>query len=607
MNKFKEYNIEISKKNEDLVLNYLDKIKKYTEKNDIEKDLYNDIEEMVFEKLSKEKDLNQLKITKILKEVGEPEIIFSDYLETEKKVNKELFYDKLIRLGWIRDNKNAIFLGISKTLSEKIGLPIFIIRLILFILIFLGGISVWLYILTGIILPIKGVDYKNKTIFQYIKFQIVRVIKDGIHNLIRSFLALFKPTIKGTLGIFGVLLSILRFIIFSFIGITFFILIFLLLTAGAGYFTSFSIGNIDYTSFLPLYFIFGVIFGIIASSILAIFSFVYAVNKKVINVYILSFGGVSLLIAIFLGLATGFDLVEKFLTETKNEQISNIQIDNTQTGTININLKYKSDYELGSISSLDQNFITIETSTGDKIETKIINTVYGNEEISKKIFNGLNNIKIKKENSDYIIYIENGKTFKNKVPFSILRREIIIYLPINYSYTISNDYGIYFKNIKLDDNEKKYINGNYYDCNNSLITYSEEKKGFICKLNEKELKKFKELYYQSYIINNFDSISSIKHIDKYKRNYENEYENNAYDWSFDNFNWNDTNNITIDFSDNSLEINANLYIEETSSGITTKDFTINKVEINKDNYDEKYYNDIESIKGFLDENKESPN
>jgi hypothetical protein len=47
----------------------LKKIKNFIEKNNIDKELFNDIEEMVFEKLSLEKDLDQLKIRRVLKEV----------------------------------------------------------------------------------------------------------------------------------------------------------------------------------------------------------------------------------------------------------------------------------------------------------------------------------------------------------------------------------------------------------------------------------------------------------------------------------------------------------------------------------------------------------
>jgi SMC interacting uncharacterized protein involved in chromosome segregation len=69
MDKFEQYKLNLSKKEKDLVIEYLDKIKNFIEKNKIDKELFTDIEEMVFEKLSLEKELDQLKIIRVLKEV----------------------------------------------------------------------------------------------------------------------------------------------------------------------------------------------------------------------------------------------------------------------------------------------------------------------------------------------------------------------------------------------------------------------------------------------------------------------------------------------------------------------------------------------------------
>jgi hypothetical protein len=69
MDKYTQYKLKITDKNKELVKTYLQKMKKFVEKYNIEKELYDDIEEMVFEKLSNQKKLDQLNITKILKEV----------------------------------------------------------------------------------------------------------------------------------------------------------------------------------------------------------------------------------------------------------------------------------------------------------------------------------------------------------------------------------------------------------------------------------------------------------------------------------------------------------------------------------------------------------
>ena len=66
MDKFKEYNLNLNKKNKDLIKNYLKEIKDFIEKKSIDEELYNDIEERVFDKLKEEKNLNQLNIVNML-------------------------------------------------------------------------------------------------------------------------------------------------------------------------------------------------------------------------------------------------------------------------------------------------------------------------------------------------------------------------------------------------------------------------------------------------------------------------------------------------------------------------------------------------------------
>jgi hypothetical protein len=85
MNKFKQYKLEISDKHELLVNNYLHDIKEYISKNNLDIDLYDDIEERVFEKLSDHKKLNDLVIKQILNDIGKPQDIFEEALENDKK------------------------------------------------------------------------------------------------------------------------------------------------------------------------------------------------------------------------------------------------------------------------------------------------------------------------------------------------------------------------------------------------------------------------------------------------------------------------------------------------------------------------------------------
>lgn len=100
MNKFQEYHLSLGEKETSIIENYISRITEYTKKHHIDADVLVDIEDMLFEKLANEQNLNELKIRKILKAIGEPEAIFSDYTEESSRAEpikneQTLFYEDL--------------------------------------------------------------------------------------------------------------------------------------------------------------------------------------------------------------------------------------------------------------------------------------------------------------------------------------------------------------------------------------------------------------------------------------------------------------------------------------------------------------------------------
>ncbi|NDK08738.1 PspC domain-containing protein [Candidatus Gracilibacteria bacterium] len=605
MEKFEQYNLDLSKKEQELVTKYLDKVNHFVKKHDIDNELYQDIEEMVFEKLSKEKKLDQLKIIKILKEVGEPEIIFSDYLDEDDKKEstkeKELFFIKLEKNGWIRNNKNAWVLGISERLADKAGLPILFMRIILILLIFVGGISIWLYIIAGILLPIKGKDYSEMDTMKFIKYQIVTVIKDFVFNVTRSGTTLIKYITKkfGKTIAFVVknILPVFRFIICFSIALFFLCLLFALLVIGAMYFSSFSIENIDFTSVLPSYFIYGVIAGIIALAILSISNFVFAISGKNINSAILSTGGISLLLAIFFGLATGFDLAEKYSVTNTIIQETEIDLGQNGSGQLDIEL-LQNDYNHFIVNNGYINKIVLENTTGSIMKASIKNTIYGNDEILKEIQNGINKLILKKEGTTVILASENDKFYNKKVPFTIIERDIVLTIPEGYKFNIIGNHYFNIENASVDKKYEKYMGLINDRCNNGLIWYKNNEEKFVCDLGDEDLVDAKKQLFQKYIIDNFDSISPIKHKKRYKRDYINDDGYNA-DWEFYDFNLVDTGSLDFTFEDKSLSIYANVKLEETETGVLINDFKIDDIKVNEEVFEEKYYEDTKEIREYI--------
>ncbi|MDD2907545.1 MAG: PspC domain-containing protein [Candidatus Gracilibacteria bacterium] len=490
MNKFEKYKLKLSDKQKDLVNTYLKKIKKFVEKHSIENELYLDIEEMVFEKLSIEKKPTDLKIIRILKEVGEPEIIFSDYVSgLDSKEEKELFYEKLIQSSWIRDNENAIFLGISKTLSEKIGVSVLAIRIIILILTFPVGIGLWLYLLAGILLPVKGIDYTGKSVVGFLKTQLILMIRNGVFNLSKSFLRIFNFLAKNSFQIFKSIFTffvknifpIFRFFIFAFVGIFFSIGLFVLIILGSSYFSNFSIENVDFFMEFPSYFIYSILFGILSLFIFAIASFYYGLNKKVINKYVLISGFTSILISIFLGFSTGFDLLQKYVGKNNYNQTASLEIGNTGSYLIDLSV-FDDSFVKIDFGSKNINFVNY---TGSALKIEVKNTIYANSEVYVKTISGFSNLNLIQENNNIKLAFDDNKLFSKKVPFAPLDREITLFIPNGIKFSLDGYY--YFKNAELDSGYEKYKNLIGTNCINREVYYKAEESRFVCIPNQDEI------------------------------------------------------------------------------------------------------------------------
>ncbi len=603
MDKFEQYNLNLSGKQKDLVNNYLTKIKKFVEKHEIEKELFEDIEEMVFEKISFEKEISDLRIIQILKEVWEPEVIFSDYIESDKKNDWELIYEKLENSWWIRDNENAIFLWISKTLSKKIWISVLAIRVLIVLLCLFWWLSAWLYILAWILLPVKWVDYSWESTLSYFKSQLILVIQNGSLNLAKSFanLLTFITTkwfafIKSIFKfIFENIFPIFRFIIFGIIWTIFCLWILWLLTIWSLYFTKFSIENIDFTSSLPDYFIYWIFFGILALFIFAIFSFLYGISKKVLNWYVLWIWWISFLLALFLWISTWFDLFQKYSFRNEFEQTVKTEISNTWSYVLDL-----SKFERSIHFDIWWNWsIKLETSTWNILKVDVKSIIFWNDEIYKNISSWFSDINISKNENNLKLNFKDNKVFSHKVPFSPIKKEITVYIPKETKLKLKwTNY--YFQNAFLSNEFEKYRDYLPNYCDNREISFSESEKRFVCSPDESELKNAKQEYLKNYLIKNFDDFSPIKHKNEYKRNYYNEIWDYS-DWNFGNsfFDSENDKKLFLNFSDRSLDVNASLNIEETQTWVTISDFKILNVNVEHNNFDEMYYEDISEINLFL--------
>lgn len=623
-NKFSEYNLNLSWKNKDLVESYLQEMKEIVDKYDIEIDLYNDIESMVFEKLSNTKTLNQLSITKILKEVWEPKVIFSDYIENtpsnnktkekKKKEEKKLesdksintpFYENMIKTWWQRDNEWAWILWISKTISEKSSLPIWMIRT-LFVIFSFVTISFFAYWILWFLLPKKEIDYKWKTNLWYFKTQLYYFIKDSLTNIVISIKRFLIFIISKSIHFLKItfnytmkhILPIIRFCFFFFLALFLSMWFISLIILWALYFSNISINNIDYTSVLPDYFIWWIITWIYSIWIFMIAFFLYSVSWKWINKYVIISWFITIIIAIFLWFSTGFHLMQLYSDQNVIKQ--NIGIEITKDDSKDLIL------DIHDITNSRNNFfqpyywttaVQLINTNENSLSIEIENHFIWNEDIYSRLSGALNEPSLIKNNEE--IKIENPKMFSQHVPPTFMRRDINVKVPEWYTIEFSSyaPYLFYVSNAHISENER-YKNNVNINCWGKKIWYSKEEEAFVCELSENERNEAKKVFFKQFIIEDFENISPIKHKNEYKRQYWNR--DGIYsDWDFWSFYWKDDKTINFEFSDMSLDIRASLDIEEKEKdAIEISNFKINHVEV-KSPFKTKYYIDLSPIKDWI--------
>lgn len=588
MNKFEKLNITDKQKN--IIEKYLTSLKNFVCDNNIDIEVYNDIEEMFFDKLTENKKLDDFIIKKSIKEVWKAEDIFWDFIQEWKSKTKNKnefnFHINLIEKWWDRDNNWAILLWISKTLADKVWVSVLSIRILFLIS---AIFSIWPYFITAFILPIKWKNYYEiRTPIQFIKFQFINFIKDLIYNSTVSIKNLIKFIFSKSINIMKFIskniLPIFRFFIFNIIWFWFLsLLIFLLFVLWAS-FTDFSYWNIEFFSVFPSYFNIWIIFWIIFSSIFLVLSFLYWIKKKLLNNLIITAWFISFIVSLFFIISTWFDLSKKYLWEWNYIQAILVENDLSWTWFINIDISSITNWWSFNIFNTYP-YINIYPSENWKLLLEAKRKILWTNIIVDRIKKNINPLSYKINNSNIEFYFKNNQVFKSEVPLTSIDTEIDLYLPIKNSYKI-NWYNYHFWNISAESNViyAEYIQNK--SCRYNIIYFSKEKNNFYCEVSEDDLNYAKEKYIINNLISEYENYSDLKHKEEFKRNYYLEYWLTS-DWRFKDIKILEKE-IYFEFFDQSIEIEANVWYNLTSTWITFNNFNISEIEANN-LYTEKYY------------------
>ncbi|MBW7954551.1 PspC domain-containing protein [Candidatus Gracilibacteria bacterium] len=582
--------------NKKLLDDYLQNLLDFIENNSQDREVYDDIKEIIYDKLSKIDTISKADIKNILKEIGSPKDIFDIEIDDKKNLSGLKFYEKFQKSGIYRDNENAIFLGLSKLVAKKLEINIFWARIIWIVLIFPFGFGVGLYLLAGIILPLKDKDYKNISIGKYLLNQIFISLGDLLKNTIKIILLLPLNFFKLIKILWNFFINNIWGIISKFVYILF-ALFFIGILVGfitilAFKFGHFTLANYEILALMPQTLIWGIIFGVLWSFIFMIFSINKIFSKSKVHIGLFYTGITIAFVSLFLGITGGVELFGKY-NGVQNLTISNsYDLKDFDKDTLNIDIFPNSNY-----NSLFTNITGVKVlpSNDDKIKIENNKKIFISNNEFDKIKKYLSQIEVKFQKNNTLSINKDGLSGAIKVlPFVYTEDEITLYLPKDLKYNIFGR--TYLINAHTSNKYDYLENYSWQNCSNSEIYYSESEESFVCDLDDYQFVQAKNNYIIDKLMQNFDNISSITHKVKHKRNYGSEF-----DWNIEETQFK-ANTLYFTISDMSLEIDAKVdytFNDETKDVIFS-DFEVKDVEINDYNFDKIYYEKFEGIDGKIE-------
>lgn len=256
-----------------IVDDYKNDLQKFITENNLDAELFRDIEERIFEKISTLENPTRKDILKILSEIGTPEEIFSEELNLENNEKPKNFFEKFQE----KTNK-IIFLGTFFELSKITNIGANFWRAIfLFCFFFLTPIT------DGVILPLLFVGY-------FIGFLLLRT---------RFFGFLFSLG----LGAFFTILLVPSVILFGM------------------YLTDFHIENMYPFMGISVLFPIGMVLGIFSLVLFILYFFRYAFTKKFFGIGFLVTAIVSFVVAISMGISILIGIFGSLVREESTTEI----------------------------------------------------------------------------------------------------------------------------------------------------------------------------------------------------------------------------------------------------------------------------------------------
>lgn len=417
MNKFEEYKLDLSKKDKKMINDYLENIKKFIKENNQEEEMYYDIEERVFEKLSTYKKLNQLKIKQTLNEIWEPEDIFEIEQDSTNFIKQKLgFVGKKVKL--LKNHKFLVsfiimlFIWLIFDAWEEYFVTIFVIGWII--------LSYYLYN-----------DYKEKSNWKISFIWWIRFITWKTKDITFSFFKLLKRlfiyifwlskkillfSIKSLSKLFKLLFSVFWYSVL-WVSIIMLCIIPILLSW-------FKIWGIDYISVIPRELIISYLLLCVTIATL----WVYMIIRKIFLIHFIIIW-ISFVLVFSFAFLWWTKVYNKHSYEGKVTQKYTIESEDKDL-TINssdIDIYWKM-YLFGEFA--EDYKINILASQSGAIELEVITKIFteDNDKL-KEIEEKLNDFEVSIKWNDLIIWLKDWEIYKEKQDFIPMIRSLDLYIP----------------------------------------------------------------------------------------------------------------------------------------------------------------------------------
>lgn len=444
--KFQWQSFDMEKSAKDFLEKYISRIDKYAKSHKIDDDVLDDIHQSILEKLFEVKwEITQKKLVGIVNCIWEPEDIFdveSLGIETSQKENK------------IGQKYKPRILWVCAWLAELMRIPVRVVRLVFFILIFTYSFWIWLYLVIFLIRFVTDRELASASVSNWVK-RIISRLWDWIRFLWRA--------IKRLLLIFCCLFLIWLII---WLGVVLYYLI-----------TWFIYSNIDYSALFP-----AITKRWVLSAIISAFIFLLALiwilfKKKFTN-------NTALIVAIWCGILA---FVIAFISIWEIKEIfgnyeprvtKDVSVEIPKTDEILQILVKNTDWYPNFLIS-EPRFVNLSVSDDDSL--KAVYTFKFRNWNDKYVTQAVENV----SDLEYewvwdnwlMIQLKDGNLFNKKTPAVPVDISIDLYIPRDIEIKLSN---VWYMTDPVDAPVwmKDLWTRSYHTCD--TIRYNEKTESFYC-------------------------------------------------------------------------------------------------------------------------------